>query len=97
MKFKYRVKGKIKISFILRGTYFSNGNNLDLCICANELDFIKTHCDISELVDFEEKSKSTPKPVLDTKIDTKPKEVVENGDKQQKANRTNKRNDTIKV
>lgn len=73
MKFKYRVKGLIEKSFILRGAYFAIGDNMDFYIPEKELKFVKERCKIEELIDLEE-TIETPKPVLEEKqIENKPK------------------------
>ena len=73
MKFKYRVKGIVESSFILRSAYFGIGDNIDFYITENELGFVKDHCKLVEQIDLEE-IVDTPKPVLEEKeIEDKPK------------------------
>ena len=50
--FKYRVKGKVEGGFILRGFAFDVGESVDLHIFERELEFIKDHCKIDEIVDL---------------------------------------------
>lgn len=74
MEFKYRVKGLIERSFILRGAYFAINDTIDFYIKENELQFVKERCKIEELLDLETKPIETPKPVLE-ETENKPKEV----------------------
>lgn len=97
MKFKYRFKGKVNNQLVLRGMLFKVGSKIDFCVSEMELDFVKKHCSVDEIIDLEPKVVATPEPVLEEKTDTQPKEVVEDGNKQPKANRTNKRNNTHKI
>lgn len=77
MKFKYRFKGKVNSQFVLRGMLFSVNSKIDFCVSDNELDFVKKHCDILEIIDLEEiKTVETPNTVLEeTKTENKVKEV----------------------
>lgn len=68
MEFKYMVKGLVKQSFILRRAFFCAGRKIEFRISENEIEFVKAHCDITELID------TTPKPVLEDKS-----QGVENG------------------
>ena len=97
MKFKYRFKGKVNSQLVLRGMLFKVGSKIDFCVSEAELDFVKKHCSVDEIIDLEPKVVPIPEPVLEEKTDTQSKEVVENGDKQQETRRTNKRNNTRKV
>lgn len=73
MKVKYRVKGIVESSFILRGAYFGINDNIDFCIMEKELEFVKDHCKVQELIDLD-KAIETPSPVLEEKqIEDKPK------------------------
>lgn len=58
MEFKYMVKGLVKQSFILRRAFFCAGRKIEFRINENEIEFVKAHCEIAELID------TTPKPVL---------------------------------
>ena len=53
MRFKYRVKGKVKSSFIMRGLLFQVGANLDFSIFDNELSFVQDHCENVEIIDLD--------------------------------------------
>lgn len=78
MKFKYRVKGLVEKSFILRGAYFAVGANMDFYIPESELEFVKERCRIEELIDLEQKPVESPEPVLEenkTESENKPKGV----------------------
>lgn len=77
MKFKYRVKGLVEKSFILRGAYFAIGANMDFYIPESELEFVNGHCRIEELIDLEQKPVESPEPVLEEKTESenKPKGV----------------------
>lgn len=62
MNFRYRVKGKVSGAFILRGMHFTSKRMIDMYITENELDFVKSHCDIIEIVDLANStSKAIPK------------------------------------
>lgn len=97
MKFKYRCKGKVNDQLVLRGMLFNVGSKIDFCVSEAELDFVKKHCSIEEIIDLELKVVPTPEPVLEEQTDTQPKEVVENDRVQPKASRPNKSNHTRKV
>lgn len=97
MKFKYRFKGKVNNQLVLRGMLFKVGSKMDFCVSETELDFVKKHCSVDEIIDLEPKVAPTPEPVLEEKIDTQPKEVVENDRVQPKVSRQNKSNHTRKV
>ena len=58
MEFKYMVKGLVKQSFILRGAFFCADRKIEFRVSESELEFVKAHCEIAELID------TTPKPVL---------------------------------
>lgn len=69
---KYRFKGKVNSSFILRGMVFSEGSDIDFGLSDRELDFVKAHCDAIEIIDLYKKDTTEiPKTVLEDK----PKEV----------------------
>ena len=97
MKFKYRFKGKVNDQLVLRGMLFKVGSKMDFCVSETELDFVKKHCSVDEIIDLEPKVVPTPEPVLEEKTDTQPKEVVENDTVQPKVSRPNKGNHTRKV
>lgn len=97
MKFKYRFKGKVNSQLVLRGMLFKVGSKIDFCVSETELDFVKKHCSVDEIIDLEPKVVPIPEPVLEEKTDTQPKEVVENDTVQPKASRPNKSNHTRKV
>ena len=67
MKIKYLVKGKVLDNFILRGIIFRVGDNLNLAIYEKELQFIKTHCEINSITDYEVKETETLNKVLENK------------------------------
>ena len=62
MNYRYRVKGKVQKSFILRGLFFRIGANIDNCITEKELVFVKEHCMLSEIMDMQSIS-TAPKPI----------------------------------
>ena len=97
MKFKYRFKGKVNNQLVLRGMLFKVGSKMDFCVSETELDFVKKHCSVDEIIDLEPKVVPVPEPMLEEKTDTEPKEVVENDRVQPRVNRPNKRNNTRKV
>lgn len=51
MNYRYRVRGVAEKAFILRGMYFRGGSAIDAQITESELDFVKKHCQIDELID----------------------------------------------
>ena len=66
MKFKYRFKGKVNSQFVLRGFLFKVGSNIDFCVSESELEFVKQHCEIIEIIDREPKATiEIPEPILD--------------------------------
>ena len=76
MKFKYRFKGKVNSQLVLRGMLFKVGSKIDFCVSETELDFVKKHCSVDEIIDLEPKVVPIPEPVLEeTKTETKPKGV----------------------
>ena len=91
MKFKYRVKGLVEKSFILRGAYFAVGANMDFYIPESELEFVKERCRIEELIDLEQKPVESPEPVLEEKTESenKPK-GVKNGVQSKSTSASNK-------
>lgn len=97
MKFKYRFKGKVNSQFVLRGMFFKVGSKIDFCVSETELDFVKKHCSVDEIIDLEPKVVPIPEPVLEEKTDIQPKEVVKNDKLQPRVNRANKSNHTRKV
>lgn len=97
MKFKYRFKGKVNNQLVLRGMLFKVGSKMDFCVSETELDFVKKHCSVDEIIDLEPKVAPTLEPMLQEKPDTQPKEVVENERVQPKGSRANKINHTRKV
>lgn len=97
MKFKYRFKGRVNDQLVLRGMLFKVGSKIDFCVSETELDFVKKHCLVEEIIDLEPKVVPTPEPVLEEKTDTQQKEVVNNDKVQPKVSRPNKNNNTRKV
>ncbi|MBQ7797850.1 MAG: hypothetical protein IJ371_01860 [Clostridia bacterium] len=85
MKFKYRVKGKVNSQLVLRGMLFKVGSKIDFCVSETELDFVKKHCSVDEIIDLEPKVVPIPEPVLENtekKVVEKPKGVKASGKKQ---------------
>lgn len=86
MKFKYRVKGKVKCQMVLRGMLFRVGSEIDFCVSESELTFIKANCEVREIVNLEPKRvvEPTQSPILEThneENEIKSKEVVNDGSK----------------
>lgn len=76
MKFKYRFKGKVNSQLVLRGMLFKVGSKIDFCVSETELDFVKKHCSVDEIIDLEPKVVPIPEPVLEeTETESKPKGV----------------------
>lgn len=90
MKFKYRFKGKVNSQLVLRGMLFKVGSKIDFCVSETELDFVKKHCSVDEIIDLEPKVVPFPEPVLATipktesvaKTESKSKGVKTSGKKQ---------------
>ena len=79
MKFKYRFKGKVNSQFILRGFLFKVGSKIDFCISENELEFVKNHCEIIDIIDREQKPAiEIPETMLEQELENKPKGENEN-------------------
>lgn len=88
MKFKYRFKGKVNSQLVLRGMLFKVGSKIDFCVSETELDFVKKHCSVDEIIDLEPKVVPIPEPVLkETKTESKPKGVK---NERQKSNSASK-------
>lgn len=89
MKFKYRFKGKVNSQLVLRGMLFKVGSKIDFCISETELDFVKKHCSVDEIIDLEPKVVPIPEPVLEEqpKTESKPKGVK---NERQKSNSASK-------
>lgn len=76
MKFKYRFKGKVNSQLVLRGMLFKVGSKIDFCVSETELDFVKKHCSVDEIIDLEPKVVPIPESVLEeTKTEETPKGV----------------------
>lgn len=88
MKFKYRFKGKVNSQLVLRGMLFKVGSKIDFCVSEIELDFVKKHCSVDEIIDLEPKVVPIPEPVLET--ENKPKGVKNNVVRTRATNSANK-------
>lgn len=95
MKFRYSVKGIVEKAFILRGLVFEVNKPIDTYIGERELDFIKSHCKLTQLVDLEMPINSTTKTIPNNSV----KKGVENNElpKQQQTTRTDKAKISRKV
>lgn len=88
MKFKYRFKGKVNSQLVLRGMLFKVGSKIDFCISETELDFVKKHCSVDEIIDLEPKVVPIPEPVLEEQPNTESKpKGVKNGQKSNSASK----------
>ena len=58
--FRYSIQGKVTQAFILRGLFYATGKPIDTNITESEVELIKTHCEISKIVDLQN---STPKAI----------------------------------
>lgn len=96
MKFKYRFKGKVNSQLVLRGMLFKVGSKIDFCISETELDFVKKHCSVDEIIDLEPKVVPIPEPVLEEqpKTESKPKGVK---NERQKSNSASKAKSQARV
>lgn len=73
---KYRFKGKVNSSFIIRGLVFQVGSDIDFGLTEKELEFVKAHCDAVDIIDLYKKDAiEIPNAVLEEQIKNKPKEV----------------------
>ena len=89
MKFRYRFKGKVNSQFVLRGSLFKVGSSIDFCISESELEFVKNHCEIIEIIDREPNTTiEIPEPILEPKNENKSMEVE--NELQPKSKRANK-------
>lgn len=98
MTFRYRFIGKVNSQFVLRGLLFRRNSKIDFCVNEKEVEFLKEHCEIQEIIDRD--LKAVEKPILAPKnvenqiikIEEKRKGVT-NG-RQSSGNRKNKVNNT---
>lgn len=98
MNYKYRVKGVVEKSFILRGLFFRIGSCIDLYITEKELNFVKERCNDLKVNDLQ-KATETPKPIQNTtqvKTQNQTQKVVKNELPKQSSG-TNKVENSIKV
>lgn len=58
MQYRYRVIGKVKQSFILRGAYFGINDTIDFYITENELEFVKERCELDIVEDLQKAENS---------------------------------------
>lgn len=73
---KYRFKGKVNSSFIIRGVVFQIGSDIDFGLTEKELEFVKAHCEAIDIVDLYKKDTiEIPNAVLEEQIENKSKEV----------------------
>ena len=90
MIFRYSVKGIVKYAFILRGLAFDVNKPIDTKIKESELEFIKSHCELTEIVDLQ-------KPTLETIPNNSKKGVESNELSRQQTTRTDKAKISRKV
>lgn len=69
MNFRYRVKGRVEKSFILRGILFRIGAEVDNYITEQELRFVQEHCVLTEVVDTQSQANTT-KPIPKSSTNT---------------------------
>ena len=70
MNFRYRVKGRVEKSFILRGILFRIGAEVDNYITEQELGFVQEHCVLTEVFDAQSQANATkPIPKNSTNIE----------------------------
>lgn len=78
MRFQYRVQGKVKTSFVLRGFLFREGVGIDFCVSDTELEFVKANCFDLKITDLEAKKVEKPlEPVLEIKKTEEPQKEVQ--------------------
>lgn len=88
MEFEYRVKGKVTSGCIIRGRHFGVGQEIDFCAYEKELDFIKDHFEITNIVDLQATPSEPLAPVLEPN-NLENKKGVQNG-----TTRSNKKHKT---
>lgn len=71
MQYRYRVVGKVKQSFILRGAYFGIHSTIDFYITENELEFVKERCSLDTIEDLQ-KAENSISNVAEAKSSEKP-------------------------
>ena len=76
MNFKYRVKGKVKAGFILRGLYHPTNTDIDICVYAEEFNFVKERCSEVVVEDLDKPVLASPESIQKEEI--KPKVVTKN-------------------
>ena len=54
MIFKYRVIGRVRESFVLRGMLFKASDFFDFCVADSELDFVKSNCEVKQIISLEQ-------------------------------------------
>ena len=96
MIFKYRVKGKVNNRFVLRGFLFEMNRSIDFCVSEQELDFVKQHCTIKDLIDLDpEPVVEIPEPIQE--VEVKKEDENELPVRTKQTNRTNKAKSKAKV
>lgn len=92
MNYRYKVKGCAEKAFILRGMYFRIGGTIDTAILESELDFVKEHCKLTDIVDMQ--AKTAPSQPIPTNSQNTPKGVK---NEQSRASGANKVKSTQKI
>lgn len=59
MNYRYRVKGIAEKAFILRGRYFRVGAEVESYILDSEMEFIKDHCKLTDVLDINATAQSS--------------------------------------
>lgn len=97
MLFKYRVKGKVNNRFVLRGLLFNIGFPIDFCVSESELDFVKAHIDVKEIIDLDpvQTIVEIPEPIHEEIIEKEEKDELQLSRKT--ASRPNKAKSKAKV
>ena len=60
MNYRYKVKGRAKNAFILRGMHFRVGSTIDTVILDSELAFVEERCKLEEVKDLHTPSQPLP-------------------------------------
>ena len=91
MFFRYRFKGVVNSQFVLRGMLFKPNTKIDFCIYDKELDFVKQHCEVVEIIDRNpEKVVEEPlETVLEERTESKPKGVKNGKSNNKRQSKTN--------
>ena len=94
MKFQYRVQGKVKSTFVIRGLLFMADSKIDFCVAESELEFAKANCYELKITNLDPvpEVKEVVEPKAEPKIENKEskKDELHPRPRSQKGGNTNK-------